>query len=45
MEKEAARGNSAFIDNISDNHHLAYLADIEYLKVNQQSITEALIIK
>ncbi len=39
MEEEADRGNSAFIDNISNNHHLAYLADIEYLKENQQLIT------
>ncbi|WP_413113565.1 phosphotransferase [Thaumasiovibrio sp. DFM-14] len=43
MHHEAANGNTAFIDNINDGHHLAYLADITYLKHHKREITEALI--
>jgi len=42
MQNEADNGNEAFIKNINDGHHLAYLADIEYLKANHQSITNSL---
>ncbi|OCH01843.1 phosphotransferase enzyme family protein [Aliivibrio fischeri] len=42
MQSEADNGNEAFIENISNGHHLAYLADIEYLKLNHQSITNSL---
>ena len=42
MQSEAENGNEAFIENISNGHHLAYLADIEYLKLNHQPITNSL---
>jgi len=34
MQSEAEGGNKAFRANIADEHHLIYLKDIEYLKVN-----------
>ncbi|WP_229613486.1 phosphotransferase [Vibrio parahaemolyticus] len=43
MHSEARNGNQAFIANINDGHHLAYLADIEYLQSNGQYITEVLV--
>lgn len=43
MQSEADNGNQAFIENIRDGHHLAYLTDIEYLKEHQQSITNGLL--
>jgi len=42
MHSEAEKGNEAFIANIKDGHHLAYIADIEYLKRNKRRITESL---
>ena len=42
MHSEARNGNQAFISNINDGHHLAYLADIEYMQSNCEYITEAL---
>lgn len=39
MRDEAARGNEAFIANLKDDHHLAYIADIEYLQRNKAYIT------
>lgn len=42
MHDEAAKGNEAFIANIKDGHHLAYVADIEYLKRNKDQITDSL---
>ncbi len=41
MHKEAEQGNRAFIDNIRDGHHLAYLADIDYLEENALFISKA----
>ncbi|MGL6316466.1 phosphotransferase family protein [Vibrio sp. WXL103] len=43
MHQEAERGNDAFVANIRDGHHLAYLADIEYMKSNQGHITNSLL--
>ncbi|MCP4323330.1 MAG: aminoglycoside phosphotransferase family protein, partial [Alteromonadales bacterium] len=43
MFDEAEKGNEAFVANIKDDHHLAYIADIEYLKRNKQQITENLL--
>ncbi len=43
MYREAESGNEAFIANIRDGHHLAYLADIEYLQINDPLITDVLI--
>ena len=43
MQREAQKGNQAFIDNINDGHHLAYLEDIEYLTKNKIIITEILL--
>ncbi|WP_019617059.1 aminoglycoside phosphotransferase family protein [Psychromonas ossibalaenae] len=43
MHDEAAKGNEAFIVNIKDGHHLAYIADIEYLKRNKEEITDSLV--
>ena len=34
MHSEADAGNEAFKANLSDGHHLGYLADIDYLKSN-----------
>ncbi|MCG3863686.1 MULTISPECIES: phosphotransferase [unclassified Photobacterium] len=42
MQSEASKGNVAFIENIDNGHHLAYLTDIEYLKTNSQFITNSL---
>ncbi|MGF1704221.1 aminoglycoside phosphotransferase family protein [Photobacterium makurazakiensis] len=42
MHDEAAKGNEAFIANMKDGHHLAYIADIEYLKRNKEQITDSL---
>ncbi len=39
IHNEAAKGNKGFIANIRDGHHLAYIADIEYLKRNKEQIT------
>lgn len=43
MHSEASNGNEAFIENIRDGHHLAYLADIEYLRKNTDQITQSLL--
>lgn len=43
MYREAENGNEAFIANIRDGHHLAYLADIEYLQGNAALITDVLL--
>lgn len=43
MRDEATKGNEAFIANIKDSHHLAYLADIEYLERNKEQITNCLV--
>ncbi len=43
MYREADSGNEAFIANIKDGHHLAYLADIEYLQGNASLITDVLL--
>ncbi|KXF81933.1 phosphotransferase [Enterovibrio coralii] len=42
MHAEANKGNAAFIANIADGHHLAYVADIEYLQTNAHFITNGL---
>ncbi len=42
MQTEADNGNEAFIENLKDGHHLAYLSDIEHLKENSQYITNIL---
>ena len=42
MLDEAAKGNEAFIANIKDEHHLAYIADIEHLKRHKEQITGSL---
>lgn len=42
MHNEANNGNKAFIENIKDGHHLAYLADIKYLSSHEQYITNVL---
>ncbi|MGF1727646.1 phosphotransferase [Photobacterium nomapromontoriensis] len=42
MHSQASSGNEAFIENIKDGHHFAYLADIEYLKRNKVQITDSL---
>lgn len=38
MQSEAEAGNEAFRANITDGHHLAYLADIDYLQANGERI-------
>jgi Ser/Thr protein kinase RdoA (MazF antagonist) len=43
MHNEAGNGNQAFIENIKDGHHLAYLADIQYLNDNEQYITDVVV--
>lgn len=43
MHNEASNGNQAFIENIKDGHHLAYLADIQYLNDNEQYITDVVV--
>jgi hypothetical protein len=42
MQSEADAGNEAFKANIADGHHLAYLADIDYLKANSEGIQAGL---
>ena len=42
MQSEADAGNEAFRANIADGHHLTYLADIDYLKANGESIQAGL---
>lgn len=42
MQSEADAGNEAFRANIADGHHLAYLADIDYLKANGEGIQAGL---
>ena len=43
MQGEASKGNQAFIENLEQGHHLAYLADIAYLQTNHAVITRALL--
>lgn len=43
MHTEANQGNQAFLENINDGHHLAYLSDIAYLKENETVITKTLV--
>ncbi|MCQ1059857.1 phosphotransferase [Photobacterium sp. DNB23_23_1] len=43
MHNEVSNGNQAFIENINDGHHLAYLTDINYLSSHQQYIIDALV--
>ncbi|MDO6706944.1 hypothetical protein Q4579_12020, partial [Photobacterium sp. 1_MG-2023] len=43
MHSEASQGNQTFIENIKDGHHLAYLADIQYLNSHKQYITDTLV--
>lgn len=43
MYNEVSNGNQAFIENIKDGHHLAYLADIQYLNDNEQYITDVVV--
>ena len=42
MHAEAKKGNEAFQQNIADDHHLAYLQDIAYLKEHRQTISSQL---
>lgn len=42
MQSEAKKNNTAFVENINDGHHLAYLKDIRYLQDNEQLITAVL---
>ncbi|MFO6423442.1 phosphotransferase enzyme family protein [Motilimonas sp. KMU-193] len=42
MHHEAQTGNQAFIANINDGHHLAYLADMDYLRDNRAVISQGL---
>jgi len=42
MQSEADAGNEAFRANNADGHHLAYLADIDYLKANGAGIQTGL---
>lgn len=42
MQAEADTGNEAFQANLADGHHLIYLADIDYLKANGESIQAGL---
>ncbi|GAL35335.1 hypothetical protein JCM19240_3705 [Vibrio maritimus] len=43
MHTEADQGNQAFIENINDGHHLAYLSDLAYLKENETVIAKTLV--
>ncbi len=43
MRSEAEAGDTHFIRNMDEGHHLGYLNDIEYLKINRDRITEALV--
>jgi hypothetical protein len=40
MHNEAQQGNQQFAANIEQGHHLAYLADIEYIRLNQTLIRQ-----
>lgn len=40
MHNEAIQGNEQFAANIEQGHHLAYLADIEYIQFNQKPIRQ-----
>ena len=42
MHTEAKKGNEAFQQNITDGHHLSYLADIEYLQKYHEQIRQGL---
>ncbi len=42
MKAEAKNGNVKFQQDIDNGHHLGYIADIEYLRVNETMITEGL---
>lgn len=42
MHEEAKAGNEAFVANIQDGHHLAYLADMDYLRANKVVICQGL---
>ena len=42
MHSEADAGNETFKANIADGHHLAYLADIDYLERNRDRIQAGL---
>ncbi|PSV20358.1 phosphotransferase [Photobacterium leiognathi subsp. mandapamensis] len=42
MKQQAAEGNTQFIANIADGHHLSYLADIDYLQQNGKQIVSGL---
>jgi hypothetical protein len=41
MQSEAKEGNRAFQANLADGHHLAYLADIEYLETDGERFLQA----
>lgn len=43
MHDQAAQGHAGFIENINDGHHLAYLADIDYLRTQESYITARMI--
>ncbi|MGY3572362.1 phosphotransferase enzyme family protein [Vibrio paucivorans] len=43
MHSQAEQGNTAFIDNLADGHHLSYLRDIEYLSTHAEYITSVLV--
>ncbi|KHD26845.1 phosphotransferase [Vibrio caribbeanicus] len=43
MFNEADAGNAAFIENIKDGHHVAYLADIQYINSHKHYIEDVLI--
>ena len=43
MHNEASNDNRAFIENIEDGHHLAYRADIQYVKSHEPYITNILL--
>jgi hypothetical protein len=43
MHTQANQGNQAFLENINDGHHLAYLSDIAYLKENENIIAKTLV--
>ncbi|WP_318445853.1 phosphotransferase enzyme family protein [Photobacterium leiognathi] len=42
MKQQAAEGNTQFIANLADGHHLSYLADIDYLQQNGKQIIAGL---
>ncbi|MEY4546118.1 MAG: hypothetical protein RL685_2313 [Pseudomonadota bacterium] len=43
MFAEAHAGNAAFESNLSDGHHLLYVADIAYIQSNSERIESALL--